>query len=107
MTVTVDTATPTPAAAPVEALIALTKLSVAPETVRCTDRRGGVEGLAENIAREGLLQNLVFETQPGAGPTRLQRPAASRARHVAPGGGQPEKDRQGCGSTSPRRLQAP
>ena len=33
----------------------------------------GVEGLAESIAREGLLQNPVFETQPGAGPTRLQR----------------------------------
>ena len=43
------------AAAPVEALIGLTKLSVAPENVCRTDRRGGVEGLAENIARGGLL----------------------------------------------------
>jgi len=74
MTVSVGTTTPTPAAAPVEALIALTKLSAAPENGRRTDRRGGVEGLAENIAREGLLQNPVFETQPGAGPTRLGRP---------------------------------
>ena len=50
MTMTVGTTTPTPAAAPIEALIALPKLSVAPETVRRTDRRGGVEGLAENSA---------------------------------------------------------
>lgn len=58
--------TPAPAPAPAEALIALTKLSVAPENVRRTDKRGGVEGLAENIAEEGLLQNLVvFETKAG------------------------------------------
>lgn len=68
MTATVDATLPdparTPAAAPVEALIALTKLSVAPENVRRTDKRGGVEGLAESVAEEGLLQNLVvFETE--------------------------------------------
>lgn len=61
MTTTVETAltAPAPAAAPTEALIPLAKLGAAPENVRRTDRRGGVEGLAESIAAEGLLQNLV------------------------------------------------
>ncbi|GJE02024.1 ParB/RepB/Spo0J family partition protein [Methylobacterium isbiliense] len=64
-TVAVTAPAPVPAV-PAEALIPLTKLSVAPENVRRTDKRGGVEGLAESIAEEGLLQNLVvFETEAG------------------------------------------
>ena len=59
-TTNVTTVTPT------ATLIPLSKLSVAPENVRRTDKRGGVEGLAESIAAEGLLQNLVaFETESG------------------------------------------
>ena len=50
---------------PVE-LIPLTKLSVASENVRRTDKKGGIEGLAESIAAEDLLQNLVvFQTEAG------------------------------------------
>lgn len=46
--------------------IALSKLSVAEENVRRTDRKGGIEGLAESIAAEGLLQNLTgFATENG------------------------------------------
>ena len=46
--------------------IALSKLSVAEENVRRTDRKGGIEGLAESIAAEGLLQNLTsFATEKG------------------------------------------
>ncbi len=61
MIVTINTA---PAAA-VE-LIALSRLGVASENVRRTDRKGGIEGLAESIAAEGLLQNLTaFQTETG------------------------------------------
>ena len=61
MIVTINTV---PAAA-VE-LIALSRLGVAEENVRRTDRKGGIEGLAESIAAEGLLQNLTgFQTETG------------------------------------------
>lgn len=46
--------------------IPLGRRGVAEENVRRTDRKGGVEGLAESIAAEGLLQNLTgFQTENG------------------------------------------
>lgn len=52
--------------APAVELIPLRKLGVAEENVRRTDRKGGIEGLAESIAAEGLLQNLIaFKTEAG------------------------------------------
>lgn len=62
------TSTSTTETAPTAAVefIALGRLGVAEENVRRTDRKGGVEGLAESIAAEGLLQNLTgFQTETG------------------------------------------
>jgi ParB family chromosome partitioning protein len=64
--VTTTPATETVAPAASMEWIALSKLSVAEENVRRTDRKGGIEGLAESIAAEGLLQNLTgFATEKG------------------------------------------
>lgn len=66
MTTTNTTPTVEIAPAPVVELIPLRRLGVAEENVRRTDRKGGIEGLAESIAAEGLLQNLIaFKTEAG------------------------------------------
>ena len=83
MTVTVDATTPTPAAAPVEALIALTKLSVAPETVRRTDRRGAWRAWPRTSPARACCRTLCLRPNPVPAQLASGAPAASRARRVA------------------------
>ncbi len=65
ITMTTTISTETAPATAVE-FIPLGRLGLAEENVRRTDRKGGVEGLAQSIAAEGLLQNLTgFQTENG------------------------------------------